>query len=191
MVDIYQRRSERRRREDERRDDIHLRRSVSVSQRAPPSSSHLHCAFLIYLHSRKKKQNEEGWKEDNKEKKRKEKRIFQNNMNPNIIKEKKYPYYRILNQQLTKRPHVGIHFFFFFFYLGFNSSLCIHWPSLLIIIISMSSNMVSGKKRWGAVGWWRWMKWMLEQYLRGEKIIPIVHIWPDICGSVSSLYIHS
>ena len=33
-------------------------------------------------------------------------------------------------------------------------SLCIHWPSLLIVIISMSSNVVSGKKRWGAVGWW-------------------------------------
>ena len=91
-------------------------------------------------------------------KKQKKNKKLQNKIKLNIKKEKKYPYHKILNQQLTKRPHVGIHFFFFFFffYLGFNPtlSLCIHWPSLLIVIISMSSNVVSDEKRWGAVGWW-------------------------------------
>ena len=32
-------------------------------------------------------------------------------------------------------------------------SLCIGWPLLLIISISMSSYVEGGKKRWGAVGW--------------------------------------
>ena len=49
---------------------------------------------------------------------RKQKKKKQNNRKLNIKKEKKYPCYRILNQQLIKHPHVGIHFFFFF--LSFN-----------------------------------------------------------------------
>ena len=33
----------------------HLRRYGSVSQRAPPSTSHLRCALIIYLHSKEEK----------------------------------------------------------------------------------------------------------------------------------------
>ena len=90
---------------------------MPVSQCAPPSegTSTVHCSSINTQGSKNKMKR--GERKIIKKQKKKTKKL-QNKIKLNIKKEKKYPYYKILNQQLTKRPHVGIHFFFF--YLGFN-----------------------------------------------------------------------
>ena len=68
--------------------------------------------------------------------------------------EREEVYYRILDQQLTMWAFISSSSSSCFISVPILS-LCIRWPLLLIIIIiSMSPTVVSGEKRWGAVGWW-------------------------------------
>ena len=157
----------------------HLRRSGSVSQRAPPSTSHLRCALIIYLHSKEEKTKSREAKG----------RYIKNKITKKYktkYQEREEVYYRILDQQLTMWAFISSSSSSSSCFVSVPIlSLCIRWPLFLIVIISMSSNVVSGKKRWGAVEWWSSGCWTIPERRENNPECSYLtwHLWRERWGS--------